>query len=274
MTNVYKCSLLEALLSRGDHIEVINGRLTITPASKLDISKQCLADKSDNLIIEIAKLYDIDVYIFDSYSTGHYGTHKSAGVTLQFVNMTTGEQCHITFNAELKRSRTTAKGKKGSSLPKGQFRIGKKYMFYKFWLATKLSLPPRLSAFHDYMGNLKQLYFLPNVDYKNKVIDKIIPLLNIEHSEIVKRLNNNAAYNSQTNNIQQPYNKHTRVTNNDLVNPYINKGLPRNQTTCSSNYELSKQGSAVTSNPLPVNTTNKRPEEQTTEEWLNDWDNA
>ena len=131
MKNLYKCSLLETLLSRGDHIEVINGRLAITPASKLEIPKQWLADKSDNLVREIAKLYDLDVYTFDSYSTGHYGKHNSAGVTLQFVNITTGEQCHITFNAELKRSRTTAKGKKGSSLSKGQFRIGKKYMFYR-----------------------------------------------------------------------------------------------------------------------------------------------
>ena len=274
MTNLYKCSLLETLLSRGDHIAVINGRLVITPKSKLDIPKQWLADKSDNLIIEIAKLYNLDVYIFDSYSTGHYGKHNSAGVTLQFVNITTGEQCHITFNAELKRSRTTAKVKKGSSLPKGQFRIGKKYMFYKFWLATGLSLPPRLSAFHDYMGNLKQLYFVPNLDYKNKVIDKIMPLLNIDNGEILKRLINNEAYSNQTSSIQLPINKHTSMPNNDLTKPYVNKGLAINQTTCSKNYELSKQGSAVISNPLPNTTQNKKTHEQTNDEWLNDWEQS
>jgi hypothetical protein len=274
MTNLYRCSLLETLLSRGDHIGIIKGKLVITPASKLNIPKQWLADKGGNLVREIAKLYDLDVYIFDSYSTGHYGKHNSAGVTLQFINTTTGEQCHITFNAELKRSRTTPKGKKGSNLPKGQFRIGKKYMFYKFWLATKLSLPPRLSAFHDYMGNLKQLYFVPNVDYKNKVIDKIIPLLNIEHSEILNRITSNAAYNNQTSSIQQPYNKHTSMPNSDLVKSHVNKGLTRNQTTCSNNYELSKQGSTVISNPLPKTNYNKKPHEQTTDEWLNDWEQA
>jgi hypothetical protein len=267
MLHLKKCSLLETLISRGDHIEVINGRLAITPASKLEIPKQWLADKSNNLIIEIAKLCELDVYIFDSYSTGHYGKHNAAGVTLQFVNLTTGEQSHVTFNVELKRSRTTPKNKKGSRLPKGQFRIGKKYMFYKFWLATGLCLPPRLSAFHDYMGNLKQLYFVPNVDNKNKVIDKLIPLLNIDNAEILTRLNNSAAYNKQTSTIQQPYNKHTIMPNNGIAKPYVNKGLSRNITTCSNNYELSKQGSAVTSNPLPESNHSKRPQDQTNEEW-------
>jgi hypothetical protein len=64
------------------------------------------------------------------------------------------------------------------------------------------------------------------------------------------------------------------MPNNDLVKPHVNKGLTRNQTTCSNKYELSKQGSAVISNPLPVINSTKRPEEQTNDEWMNDWDNA
>jgi PBP1b-binding outer membrane lipoprotein LpoB len=274
MTNLNKCSLLETLLSRGDQIEFIKGQLVITPASKQPVPKKWLSENSAYLLIEIAALFDINVYVFDSYSTGNYGKHKSPGVTLQLINLTTGEDCYVTFNVELKRSRTSKSGIKGCCLPKGQFRIGKKYKFYKFWLSTGLRLPPRLSSFHDYMGNLKQLYFVPNVDDNNKVIDKIIPLLNIEHSEIVKRLTNNQAYINQTSNIQQPYKNHTNTPYSDVAQPYEYKDLSGDVTTCSNNYELSKQGSAVTSNSLLDINHNKRPEEQTTDEWLDNWEQA
>ncbi len=45
------------------------------------------------------------------------------------------------------------------------------------------------------------------------------------------------------------------------------------ENTGSNNYELSKQGSAVISNPLTnVNRTNKKPEEQSCDEWLSEWE--
>tara|TARA_R110000782_G_scaffold20030_1_gene54306 strand:+ start:3357 stop:4181 length:825 start_codon:yes stop_codon:yes gene_type:complete len=274
MTHFKKCSLLETLFSRGDHIDIINGKLVITPASKQPVPKKWLAENSTRMLSEIAALLDINVYIYDGYSTGYYGKHKSPGLTLQLINISTGEDCYLTFNVELKRSRTTNNGIKGSCLPKGQFRISKKYKFYQFWLSTGLSLPPRLSSFHDYMGNLKQCFFIPTFDHGAKVKDKIIPLVNLSHSEVLARFSQLNPYNSQTSTIQQPYNKHTSMPNNDLIEAPINKGLPNNQSACSNNYELSKQGSAVISNPLLVNTTHKTPHEQTTDEWLNDWEQA
>jgi hypothetical protein len=274
MTNLYKCSLLETLFSRGDHIDIIKGKLVITPASKQPVPKKWLAENSTRLLSEIATLLDINVYIYDGYSTGYYGKHKSPGMTLQLINISTGEDCYLTFNVELKRSRTTNNGIKGSSLPKGQFRISKKYKFYQFWLSTGLSLPPRLSSFHDYMGNLKQCYFIPTFDHGAKVKDKIIPLLNLSHGEVLARFSQLNPYNSQTSDIQQPYNTHTNMPYSDMAQPYEYKGLSGDDRTCSNNYELSKQGSAVISNPLPVNTTHKKPHEQTTDEWLNDWEQA
>ena len=274
MTHLKKCSLLETLISRGDQIDIINGKLIITPSSKLDVPKQWLALNRHNLVIAIVKLFDTDVYIFDSYTTGYYGKNKSAGVTLQFVSLTTGKQCYVTFNVELKRKRTTVKATKGSSLPKGQFRVSKKYMFCKFWLATGLNLPPRLSAFHDYMGNLKQLYFLPRVGQQNKVIDKIIPTLNINNKDILNKFINNNAYNCQTRNTQKPLNNHSITTRKDLAESTLNKGGPVNTTTGLNNYELSKQGSAVISNHSSITPMNKSPEEQTIEEWFTDYNKA
>jgi hypothetical protein len=274
MTHLKKYSLLETLFSRGDHIDIIKGKLAITPASRKQTPKKWLAENSTRLLSEIAALLNINVYIYDSYSTGHYGRHKSSGMTLQLINISTGEDCYLTFNVDLKRSRTTPKGVKGSSLPKGQFRISKKYKFYQFWLSTGLNLPPRLSSFHDYMGNLKQCYFIPTFDHSAKVKDKIIPLLNICHGEILARFSPPPTNNNQTSDIQLPYNRHTNMPYSEIAQSDEYKGLSGDLTTCSNNYELSKQGSAVISNPLPVNTTLKSPHEQTTDEWLNDWEQA
>lgn len=121
MKQIKKCSLLENLISRGDHIEVINGQLAITPVSKLEIPKQRIANNTDNLIIAITELCECDVYIFDGYSTGHYGSHKSPGITLQFVNIVTGEQCYVTFNAELKKVEQRSKEKKALAYLKANF---------------------------------------------------------------------------------------------------------------------------------------------------------
>jgi hypothetical protein len=274
MTNLYKCSLLETLFSRGDHIDIIKGKLVITPASKKPVPKKWLADNSTRLLNEIATLFDINVYIYDSYSTGYYGKHKSPGLTLQFINLSTGEDCYITFNVELKRSRTSRSGKRGDCLPKGQFRISKKYKFYKFWLSTGLIIPSRLSSFHDYMGNLKQCFFIPTFDHAAKVKDKIIPLLNLCHGEVLARFNQLNPNNIQTSNIQQPYNTHTNMPYSEIAQPYEYKGLSGQQTTCSNNYELSKQGSAVISFPIPNTKGSKRPEEQTIDEWLEDLENG
>jgi hypothetical protein len=209
MTQIKKCSLLETLLSRGDQVELIKGQLVITPASKHPVPKKWLSENSACLLIEIATLFDINVYVYDSYSTGNYGKHKSPGVTLQLINLTTGEDCYVTFNVELKRSRTSKSGVKGSCLSKGQFRVGKKYKFYKFWLSTGLSLPPRLSSFHDYMGNLKQLFFIPSFDRGAKIKDKIIPLLNLCNNEILTKFLQSNPNNCQTSHIQQPDNSQT-----------------------------------------------------------------
>ena len=274
MTHFKKYSLLETLFSRGDHIDIIKGKLVITPASKQPVPKKWLSENSTRLLSEIAALFDINVYIYDSYSTGYYGKHKSSGMTLQLINLSTGEDCYLTFNVDLKRSRTSNNGVKGSCLPKRQFRISKKYKFYQFWLSTGLSLPPRLSSFHDYMGNLKQCFFIPTLDHTAKVKGKIIPLLNLSHGEVLARFSQLKPNNSQTINIQQPYKPRTSMPYNDITQPYEYKGLPSDLTTCSNNYELSKQGSAVISKPLLVNTVHKTPHQQTTDEWLDDWEQA
>ena len=274
MKQFNKCSPLETLFSRGYQVEVTNGLLNITPPSNKSIPEQWLSDNRENIINEIARLSNNDIYVYDSYSTGRYGKHKSAGMTLQFVNLSTGEQCHVTYNVELKRSRTTKKGKKGDDLPKGQFRVTNKFRFYKFWQSTGLKLPPRLSAFHDYMGNLKNLYFIPAIDYKQKITGKIIPLFSVTHNQLLSYLAKHGTYSSQTTGIQQPYKEHTILTNKVSSIEHVNKELSSNQSTWETKCELRYQGNGLIRSPLPIAKVSIRPEEQSNDEWLNEYDNS
>lgn len=68
-----------------------------------------------------------------------------------------GQSVYAVFTADLTRQRNTATAKTGALLPKGQFRIGKRSHFYKFWMETGLPFPRRLAAMHDYMGKLRSV---------------------------------------------------------------------------------------------------------------------
>lgn len=274
MTKLNKYSLLETLLSRGDHIDIIKGKLVITSASKKPIPKNWLADNSTRLLVEVATLFDINVYIYDSYSTGYYGKHKSAGMTLQLTNIATGEESYVIYNVELVRSRNSAAGSKGDPLPKGQFRLSKKHKFYKFWLSTGLKIAPRLSSYHDYMGNLKQLFFMPRLTNGNKIKDKLIPLLSLSHKEIIEKFSQSHAYKIKATAIQAPYNPQTTTPYNDSDTSFNSYGLQVNKTTCEAKHGLRFQGSADIREGLATGTPRKRAEDQTAEEWLNDYINA
>ncbi len=95
---------------------------------------------------------------FESFSTGFYGG-GFGGVTLQFIDLATGENYYAIFNAKLSRKRSTRRYQAGTRLPGKQFRISRRHLFYRFWRNTGLPVPPRLGAFHDYMGNLRKLQF-------------------------------------------------------------------------------------------------------------------
>ncbi|WP_143760108.1 hypothetical protein [Colwellia marinimaniae] len=75
-----------------------------------------------------------------------------------------------------------------------------------------MSLPPRLSSFHDYMGNLKQCFFIPTFAHGAKVKDKIIPLLNLFHGEVWARFSQLNPNNNRTSDIQQPDKTHQQTT--------------------------------------------------------------
>jgi hypothetical protein len=274
MSRLKGASLLTKLIEKGDIVSIKQGRLEIKPHSQKEVPSDWFSKNRLGITYTIAKLLNLNIYQYISYSTGRYGSKKSEGITLQLSNIVTGEEAHVIFNAELNRARASKHHQAGSPLPKGQFRVSKKFLFYKFWLATELSLPPRLSSFHDYMGNLKEIFFVPEIDYKGKISIKLIPLCDVTYEQVQSALVKVSPDNLQTNAMQHPYNNHTNTPYKGLTESFINQVVENKLSTGEVNYGLSHQGSAVISNPLTIVSKVNKPQDQTNDEWLSDWDKA
>ena len=183
--------LLPPLLARGDVVEVVRGLLTITPASGLPVPPEWLREHQHQITTEAARAAGVDALEYLGYSVGNYGPSKRGGVSLQFRNLVDGSERYSVFNAETRRDRNTQHGKKGSPLPRGQFRVTERFKFYGFWLSTGLPVPRRLSAFHDYMGKLASLVFTGTTTDGERVGDPCP--LSLSHTDLVRLLGVNTA---------------------------------------------------------------------------------
>ncbi|MDA9570210.1 hypothetical protein N9R62_03610 [Porticoccaceae bacterium] len=191
-----------------------------------------------------------------SYSTGLYGRQNAGGLTLQLLCERTGEDYYVIFNADIKRKRNFKDKKAGTLLPKGRFSVGRKSAFYKFWLSTGISIPPRLSAFNDYMGKLKGLLFIAEIESNNRL------------NACSLRLMTN---NPQTDDKQSPNKLQTNTSNSNVSQNLIATTDSKNITTYMNNYDISKQVSTNTSNTYaPINDVIDV-KKQTYEEWINDY---
>ncbi|WP_443628486.1 hypothetical protein [Candidatus Njordibacter sp. Uisw_002] len=261
------------LLTRGDELEIVDGRLNIIAESGLPVTAEWLKLHEDKLVYELVSQMAIDVLVYESYSTGRYGAERNSGVNLQFINLLTDDSRYAVFNADLDRVKATKKGPIGSPLPSGQFRVGKRSRFCRFWLNANQPLPPRLSSFHDYMGNLKGTLFTGVVVREERLDKQSIKLLNITYVQIA------AAFfpsvlpdNPHTPSIHSPYKYHTAMPYNESMKRLMQRGLEPIQTTGNCNYGTSSLASKVTRGRSIVPTTKKIPQDQTVEEWLEDYD--
>lgn len=260
-------TLLATLVNRGDAVSIELGRLAISPASGKSVPADWLQANSRILLREILTVLSIEAYEYASYTAGFYDRIKAAGVTLQFVSTVAGINAYTIFNANLRRDRTTKAGAKGTPLPKGHFRIGKRSHFYRFWHSTQLPLPKRLSSLHDYMGNLQGILFTADKsqDKENRLDSGSLAPLSISAAEVHKAFKPD---NSRTITGQTTDNHQTKVPDKDMPQTQQNRGLQGSSATCATNHGeavISTRDNTVLTSPTPAH---KRPEEQTTEEWL------
>jgi hypothetical protein len=259
--------LLCQLLRRGDKVSIERGRLNVIPASGALVPSEWLQDNAKPLSCELISATGIDAYLYHSSSTGRYGKQKAGGVTLQFYHAVTGAAAYAIFNASLNRCRGPLKGK---PLRKGQFRVGKRSHFYRFWLSTGLELPRRLSALYDYMGNLEGILFTSNMQAERMDTGSIRPL-SIDHN-VIKRAFHPDKVRAETGQLSD--NSRTNFPDSNSAHTLTQQRIQENQTT-----DLSNHGNKVTRetgirSSLYSSSKSKPLQEQTHEEWLFEYENA
>jgi hypothetical protein len=260
---------VEKLLARGDEISIERGQLVIRPSSGMPVPLDWQDKYSPTLLREILLTLGMEAYEYGGYSTGLYGHHKAAGVTVQFPSFVDGMKTHAIFNANLNRDRTTKAGAKGTPLPKGHFRISPRSHFFQFWQSTGLSTPKRLSSLHDYLGNLRGILFAADMvtGRENRLDTGTLRPLSITTAEVRKAFQPD---NGRTNTGQVTDKCRTVVPDKDLAPAQKNQGFQPNPSACAEKHVKTLISTSVyTVATLSVHS-RKQPEEQTVEEWLED----
>ena len=257
--------LATKLLSRGDTVSIELGQLAIQPASGKPVPPEWISTNRARICREALMSVGLDAFEYVGYSTGHYGKTRSAGITLQFVSMLSGQSVYAVFNADLTRQRNTATAKAGALLPKGQFRIGKRSHFYKFWMGTGLPFPRRLAAMHDYMGKIRSVLVTGSVTDDRFKVGSLVPV-SLSAEQFRKAV---LPDNFRTRSGQLPDKTRTNVPDKEMATGHEPQGLQSIPTTCASNHEnkLIRKDEYKTIPYTPIDTP-KPPQEQSVDEWL------
>jgi hypothetical protein len=268
-----RSELLGWLLARGDAVSIERGVLVIAPASGKSVPSDWLSDNGKTLIRQILGVIGQDAYRYQSHKTGHYGPHKSAGLTLQFQSVMTDDEAYAIFNAELTRARNIASGKKGDPLPAGQFRAAPGSHLTKFWQSTGIALK-RLAAMHDYIGRLRNVLFSasPTLGRDDGRLDAgSLRALNIPSALIRQAMAldiqpTKTGQATDTPRTSRPYKDIAQSQQPCGVQPVMTTGANH-----CGNTVIRGRGNTGTLQTTP---TRKPPQEQSVDEWLADYDSG
>jgi len=258
---------LAQLLGRGDAVAVEQGRLVIVPASGQLVPDGWFRENERSLIVQAAKLASVIALEYVGYAVGNYGPRRAGGVTLQLRCLADDLEAHVIFNADTTRARSTRGGKAGSPLPRGQFRVGKRSAFLRFWQSTGLPVR-RLSEFHDYMGLLGGLALTGTLGQGSRVEATTLRPLDISASTLRGLVAEDLPDNCPTTARQAPDNFPTRNPDKETQQHQQSRGIQRESTTCTPNHgntvirEHGETGACV-----PAHS-------QSDDEWLVDYENA
>lgn len=278
-------------------MQIARGKLSVTHNLDNRYNEQWHSKHYRNILLEVAGAINEPSFMYEAYSTGNYDNGTKPGARLQFVDISTGEAPYAIFNVSLKRVRKSKRGNAGAALPKGRFIVSSRSMFYKFWLNTGLPLPRSLSEFYKCMGKLKPLLFTGQTNQLNKVINKTLVPIELDHSQLLNLFGGNDAIKlrqisdkevaiNSDNNLRQGEaintcdkqfsEKHTAQRLGDDLCCETKKSSVDNTadrlSECLPKYEIRLQEEAVKDTPSFSH--KKKPEEQTTDEWLADYDEA
>ena len=190
--------------------------------------------------------------------------HKADGLTLRFTHPESRSDYYVIFNVRLDRQRDSKKHKAGTPYPRGQFWVSKRYEFFRFWQRTRLKVPPRLSAFNDYMGNLAQLTYQADIARLNRLDAKTLRPWHADDSSFVSV----EADKGQTLPEHRTDKAQTAGPNRDVAGRPNIRAFGDQLIACSEDHEKSKQGDALTST---VARKSHGVSNQSVDEWLSEY---
>jgi len=254
--------LLKRILQRGDRLAVESGRLILRPQSGRQAeADQWLAERYDQVLSEVLSVTGQPAYRYTGYSTGCYrispkSDRKADGLTLQLIDLLTGEPVYCVFNVSLRRTRSTRHGNKGSMLPAGHFTAAKGSAFVLFWQRAGLALPRRLAAFHDYMGKLAPITFAGAIKSGSELEKQRLYPLEITHEQLLQAVGLLALQpdKCRTTPGQMPDNSRTRAPDKGTPQRQQPRGLQPDSTTGANRYGSRLTVTRVTGEPLPPET--------------------
>jgi hypothetical protein len=270
---------INSLIYNGYSLQVDNGILKVkkqVDSKVIEIELAC--DEQEELEYQLCNRLKTPVYKFIYHTTGKFNGGLSMGVSLQFINLESGETAYITYNADITRSRNTKYGKKGDPKPKGQFTVRKHHAFTRFWRRMNLPLPVKLSTFHERMYMLKSVLLLADIDNnkRGKLVKDTVQLLSLNSKDIQRIFSEQFIDNSLPSDQHIATNSSTNMINMniDKVQEYsdfqVFKGAGDNK------YGLRQKGRTVTRFKIDDSTGNSRyrtteeVQKQSHEEWLAD----
>ncbi|WP_338136977.1 hypothetical protein [Pseudomonas lactis] len=246
-------------------MSIEHGRIVIQPASGKPVPPEWISSNAPEICRTVLVAIGVDAFRYAGYSTGRYGEHKSPGLTLRFTSVLTGETAYAIFNVDLTRKRTTTGGKAGAPLPSGEFRVGERSGFYKFWLSTGLQVPERMQRFHKCMGKLSSVLLAGTVIKHRFDVQSLQPVA-ITSDQVSMAV---LGHNFGTTKAQLRHKEGTSSGHKETATAQAEQGLQQISTTCVSNYEnkLTRRDDNKTASiaDLP---THKPPQDQSVDEWL------
>ena len=263
--------LATKLISRGDTVSIELGRLAIQSASGKPVPPEWINKHAPEVCRAVLMTAGLDAFEYIGYTTGHYGKHRAPGVTLRFTSVVTGETAHAIFNVDLTRQRNTAGGKAGAPLPTGQFRVGERSHFYKFWLGTGLLMPDRMQRFHKCMGKLSGILFAGTLNNDRFDAHAIRPVsLSADQVRIAV-----LGHKEGTTWAQLRHKEGTSAGHKESAEDHTVSGFQSIQTACGPNHEnklIRKHDNKVS--PINPIHTPKAPQDQSVDEWLAAYESA
>lgn len=263
--------ILRKLIAQGDLVYIEKGRLVIKPASGKPVPDLWFVEYEPELISSILLITGSKAYFYQDYSTGNFGEGRYSGVSIRFVDSNTSEIVYCCYGAELKKSRNSKSGDKGKPLRKGRFYPPATGKFVKTWRRLGMEMPRRPSEFHEIMGRLKGGLFSLTVVSGAKVDKDRVFALDVPFELVRAGIFGRASTGNQSANVRQPVgNSSAKSFGNETVGGEARHSLEPISTTCDKYPEGSQQEASYQEDEVSFSL--NRPEDQTCEEWINDFD--